>query len=184
MKGFTLIELLIVIAILAILTTTVVLVLNPAQMLAEARDNQRMTDLGNVRKAISLYLATATSTSVLVGPFSTASTTCAFTSPSCTVPSTVNLRKTDGNGWVGVNLGATSGGSPLAILPIDPTNGTCAPAVGTSTICQYAYKAETTNKTFSLNAVLESAKYGPKMTTDGGNNPNYLEIGTSPGLAL
>jgi prepilin-type N-terminal cleavage/methylation domain-containing protein len=41
-KGFTLIELLIVIAILAILATAVVLVLNPAQILAQARDAQRI----------------------------------------------------------------------------------------------------------------------------------------------
>lgn len=57
-KGFTLIELLIVIGILAILATTVVLVLNPAQILAETRDTQRISDLGTVNSAIGLYLAT------------------------------------------------------------------------------------------------------------------------------
>lgn len=57
-KGFTLIELLIVIGILAILATTVVLVLNPAQILAETRDTQRVSDLGAVHSAIGLYLAT------------------------------------------------------------------------------------------------------------------------------
>ena len=59
-KGFTLIELLIVIAILAILATTVVLVLNPAQILAQARDAQRISDLSSIKSAIALYLATAT----------------------------------------------------------------------------------------------------------------------------
>ena len=53
-KGFTLIELLIVIAILAILATTVVLVLNPAQILAETRDGQRLNDMGTLQSAISL----------------------------------------------------------------------------------------------------------------------------------
>lgn len=57
-KGFTLIELLIVIGILAILATTVVLVLNPAQILAESRDTQRVSDLGTVNSALGLYLAT------------------------------------------------------------------------------------------------------------------------------
>ncbi len=57
-KGFTLIELLIVIGILAVLATTVVLVLNPAQILAETRDTQRISDLGSVNSAIGLYLAT------------------------------------------------------------------------------------------------------------------------------
>src|SRR3989338_7505949 len=60
-KGFTLIELLIVIGILAILATTVVLVLNPAQILAESRDTQRVSDLGAVQSAIGLYLATVAS---------------------------------------------------------------------------------------------------------------------------
>ncbi len=70
-KGFTLIELLIVIAILAILATAVVLVLNPAQILAQARDSQRISDLSSVKSAIALYLATTTSTPTMTaGPFS------------------------------------------------------------------------------------------------------------------
>ena len=71
-KGFTLIELLIVIGILAILATVVVLVLNPAQLLAQARDSQRMSDLGSLKNAIALYLATADSPTVGAGPYCTA----------------------------------------------------------------------------------------------------------------
>ncbi|MDD4931154.1 MAG: prepilin-type N-terminal cleavage/methylation domain-containing protein, partial [Candidatus Colwellbacteria bacterium] len=44
-KSFTLVELLIVIAILAVLAAAVVVVLNPAELLAQARDSQRSTDL-------------------------------------------------------------------------------------------------------------------------------------------
>ena len=55
-KGFTLIELLIVIAILAILATTIAVVMNPAQMLKEARDSQRMSDLKSIQSALALYL--------------------------------------------------------------------------------------------------------------------------------
>jgi len=43
-KGFTLLELLIVIGILAILSTTVVLVINPAELLKKARDSQRISE--------------------------------------------------------------------------------------------------------------------------------------------
>ena len=57
-KGFTLIELLIVIGILAILIAAVVVVLNPAQLLKQARDSQRMSDVGSLESAINLYLAT------------------------------------------------------------------------------------------------------------------------------
>ena len=72
-KGFTLIELLIVIGVLAILATSVVLVLNPAQMIAQARDSQRISDLSSIKSAIALYLTTAAS------PALTASTTCTAT---------------------------------------------------------------------------------------------------------
>jgi prepilin-type N-terminal cleavage/methylation domain-containing protein len=46
-SGFTLIELLIVIAIIAILSVVVVLALNPAEMLRESRDNNRVSDMDN-----------------------------------------------------------------------------------------------------------------------------------------
>ena len=57
-RGFTLLELLIVIAILAILAAVVIIVLNPAQTLAQARDSQRLSDLATMKSAISLYMTT------------------------------------------------------------------------------------------------------------------------------
>jgi len=173
-KGFTLIELLIVIAILAILATAVVLVLNPAQILAQARDAQRISDLSSVKSAIALYMVTVTSTPAMtVGPFSTNLPTCPF--GTCTVPSAANLTKVDGNGWVAVNLTLTSGGSSLGALPIDPLNN--------STSSQYSYKADATALTFKLTGVLESQKYVPMMNTDGGSlGAGIYEIGTSLSL--
>jgi prepilin-type N-terminal cleavage/methylation domain-containing protein len=172
-KGFTLIELLIVIGILAILATAVVLVLNPAQILAQARDAQRISDLSSVKSAIALYLATVTSTpSMTAGPRSTAFTSCHF--GTCTLPATTDLTKVDGNGWVGVNLTLTSGGSSLGALPIDPLNN--------STSSQYSYKADATLLTFELDGVLESQKYAPLMANDGGTNSAFYEIGTSLSL--
>lgn len=173
-KGFTLIELVIVIGILAILATVVVLVLNPAQLLAQARDSQRVSDLGSVKSAIALYLATASSPAVGAGPKSTFTATCAF--GTCTVPASSSIPLVDGNGWVVINLTGTSGGSALSALPIDPLNN--------STSSQYAYAGDATNLTFELDARLESAKYQPLMATDGGNDASYYEIGTDPGLNL
>jgi prepilin-type N-terminal cleavage/methylation domain-containing protein len=55
-KGFTLLELLIVIAIIAILSVALVIVLNPAETLKKARDAQRISDLSTMKTAIGLYL--------------------------------------------------------------------------------------------------------------------------------
>lgn len=170
-KGFTLIELLIVIAVLAILTTVVVVVLNPAQMLAEARDSQRLSDLSSIQSAISLYLVAATSPAMTAGPFSTNAAACAF--GTCTVR---NVYAVDGSGWVGINIRSIPSGSPLAFLPRDPVN---------SATIQYAYKADATALTYEIDAVLESTKYTvtqPKMANDGGNSASYYEVGTN--LAL
>lgn len=60
--GFTLLELLIVIGIMVILGTVLVLVLNPAETLKKARDNQRISDLATVKTALGLYLTDVTST--------------------------------------------------------------------------------------------------------------------------
>ena len=184
-KGFTLIELLIVIAILAILATTVVLVLNPAQILAQARDSQRISDLSSVKSAIALYLATATSTA----GFSTATNcniaACNNPGPFTTAPTVDPDVAVDGTGWMSTDLRGTSGGASLSALPTDPTN---------STTFYYSYKGAAA-LTFKLAGRLESAKYGPMMTADGGirntcaqyppvvtDTTCYYEIGTDVSL--
>ncbi|MBI2506831.1 MAG: type II secretion system protein [Candidatus Colwellbacteria bacterium] len=180
-KGFTLIELLIVIGILGILAAAVVVVLNPGELLAQARDSSRISDMDSVRSAISLYLSDVASPTLTAGPFSTNDATCGLGAGTCTVR---NLYGIDGSGWAGVDLSAISGGSPLSGLPRDPTN---------NANYQYAYAGDNTNKTFELNARLESQKHRGKMTTDGGNQSTcstwteatcYYEIGSDPGLNL
>lgn len=191
-KGFTLIELLIVIGILAILATAVILVLNPAQLLAQARDSQRISDMGSVKSAIALYLSTATS------PALTASTTCTVAAATCNgnsnpfVAGTLVITSStaiDGTGWVGgVALSQTSGGTSLSALPLDPTN---------SGSYYYAYRGDNTDNTFKIMGRLESQKYRGNMTSDGGTNNTcstfiensvsgvggcYYEIGTKMSL--
>ncbi|MDO8669684.1 MAG: type II secretion system protein [Candidatus Buchananbacteria bacterium] len=55
--GFTLLELLIVIGILSILTSSSILVLNPAKLFKNAKDVKRNTDTENLLKAIKFYEA-------------------------------------------------------------------------------------------------------------------------------
>ena len=175
-KGFTLIELVIVIGVLAILATVVVLVLNPAQLLAQARDSQRMSDLSSVKSAIALYLTTATSPAVGAASKGTVSTACWFGDTCATACSGVSTSTAvDGTGWINVDLTGTTGGSPLSALPLDPLQ---------TVTYQYAYIGDATNLTFELNAHLESTKYSGLEGTDGGNCSSVYEIGTAPGLAL
>jgi prepilin-type N-terminal cleavage/methylation domain-containing protein len=56
-KAFTLFELLIVIAIIGIMATVLVTVMNPAQQLAKARDIRRETDLISILTAVYQYTA-------------------------------------------------------------------------------------------------------------------------------
>ncbi len=201
-KGFTLIELLIVIGILAILATTVVLVLNPAQILAESRDTQRISDLGTIQTAVGLMLATDVSlpvfgevknctfavVSVPVAPAVVCSGGVAPDSAIVTANRTVA-----GLGWVAIDLTGTSGGASVSTLPMDPTN------TGNFAYIYDGMETGANPKTYEINARLESTKLAlTTMANDGGNDnacgtvavPTladagcWYEIGTSPSLAL
>jgi prepilin-type N-terminal cleavage/methylation domain-containing protein len=180
-KGFTLVELLIVIGILAILTAAIVVVLNPAELLRQARDSQRMSDLDSVRSAITLYLTSAASpdlnfastgeivncmVATKTSPFSISGHGCGGSEAAAT------SRAIDGTGWISVSFEGVTGGSPLSILPQDPTNDASH---------FYAYAANDTTNVFEIDTVLESTKYAGKMasSSDGGNNENFYEVGTS-----
>jgi prepilin-type N-terminal cleavage/methylation domain-containing protein len=189
-KGFTLIELLIVVGILAILATLTVLILNPAQLFAQARDTQRISDLGALKSAIALYLAT-----VADPPMSpqTSGNTCGtnywgtvsgateyFTgSP---IQSTQVGRAVDGTGWIPINFNNIPDGSPLSVLPIDPVRPNTAAR-------SYTYQCDNTAKRFEINANMESVRYSngganDVESTDGGDNTDVYEVGNDPGLDL
>jgi prepilin-type N-terminal cleavage/methylation domain-containing protein len=185
-KGFTLIELLIVIGILAVLATVTLLVLNPAQMFAQARDSQRISDLNTLKSGISLYLSLAPSPSLdnnndsnnlcstdFWGTFATTSNSTLFTNHTNSHISTST--SVDGSGWLPIPLSSMPGGSPISALPLDP--------VGAQTVSQaYYYLCSTTN-TFKLVGNLESDMYkntgsNDKESTDGGIFPDLYETGT------
>ncbi len=174
-KGFTLLELLIVIAILAVLTTVVILVLNPGEYLAQARDSQRISDLSTLNSAIALYLTSSTSIgSCAATPVCTGGTTSSTANGDTTLCGSISASTAiGGTGWVPIAFSGLPGGSPIAREPIDPSNNNS---------YHYAYMCSAAANTYELDAILESAKYRAGGTNDlgakdGGNSPNY-EIGT------
>ena len=207
-KGFTLLELLIVIAILAILSVTLVLVLNPAESLRKSRDTQRMSDLATLKTALGLYITTIGSpdltTSVpdnnLCYLNGAGAKTVFYSKDGITdadgvaagVPSGSVVATTDGLGWLPVNLSAIVGGSPISNLPLDPSNtfdndsgglGVASTAAAiTNDALVYRYACNASNITFELNAKLESVAFttdDDKAAKDGGDNSRLYEIGTA-----
>ena len=188
-KGFTLVELLIVIGILAVLSTATVLILNPAQILQESRDTQRLNDLNSMVSSISLLLATqatpdldgaATFTCGTNFGAGIAGATDAFATATTLHAGSAGVRAVDGTGWMRAVLSGSSGvpgGSPLAVLPQDPTNAI------TPDQFNYQYSCNNTgsNRLFELNANMESAKYqGYEANAwDGGDAATTYEVGNS-----
>ncbi len=205
-KGFTLLELLIVIAILAVLATATILVLNPAELLRQARDTQRQTDISSLNSALSLYLTSASTTPIASSTGALSNATCRSTaaangtcysdrsggftalvgaSPSCggryttATGVTSTNRQINAGGWLPVAFSNITGGSPMGILPTDPTNDYTR---------YYAYACNdgaTASSTYVLTAAFESTKFnagtGP-AATDVVSSSLIYERGNNPGL--
>jgi prepilin-type N-terminal cleavage/methylation domain-containing protein len=202
-RAFTLIELLVVIAAIAVLSVIVILTLNPAELLRQARDSSRTSDLATLRSALILYLKDASSPNLgtsgkcytslkagttLAAPTSSAGgaitaglTDCRFWLAQSTT-SSFNIsssRAIDGTGWIPVNFNQISSGAPIGSLPLDGINTT-----GTASASGNFFSYEATSSVFKLGAFMESAKYkngGAKdvVSTDGGVNNYIFEQGSS-----
>lgn len=204
LKGFTLIELLVVIAIIAILAVVVVLTLNPAQLLAQARDSNRISDFATLKSALALYATDVATSTPMYGASGAGCTTGSgsndlFTANAgaSSATSTYNTtstgqawgflggevavatntsRSVNCTGWIPVNMSIISSGAPIGSLPVDPVNS------GSN---MYIYAGAAT--TFKLATKMESTKYqyggsNDVVSTDGGNSTSTYEQGSN--LAL
>lgn len=201
-KGFTLIELLVVIAIIAVLSVVVILTLNPAELLRQARDSNRVSDMATIKSSLSLFGADVSTSSVnALGVYGTlyansglTGVTSAtfvgagagnwgFLTASVVTFATTTSRAVNGTGWIPVNLSAISSGAPIGSLPVDPTNN-----------ASFTYAFSPSSTVFKVAAKMESVKYsfgggtgvsgggGDVVSTDGGNNTTTYEVGTNLGL--
>jgi len=172
--------------------------LNPAELLRQSRDSNRVSDMATLTSAINLYTMDQSGAS----GFSLGSSSVVYisipdpnatiTGSNCsslslpTLPSTYSYhcaasstyRNIDGTGWIPVNLTNLSSGSPLSNLSVDPTN----------TSSSHLYYTYTTNGSqFEVTSAMESAKYklggsNDQISGDGGPLATIYEKGSQLGL--
>ena len=185
-KGFTLLELLIVIGILSILSTTIVLVINPAELLKKARDSQRISDLNTIKTAIAYYITEVADPNIgdIGMTYSdVAAVVCTFDSTTRPTGPNQGAFKVDGEGWIPIKFVDITGGSPIGALPRDP-----AASDDQTGNHYYVYGLlSDTDYTFKLMANMESKYYstdgdGDVESTDGGTVDTLYEVGTGMSL--
>ena len=178
-KGFTLIDLLIVVGILSIVSVATVMVINPVQLFAQARDGTRVSDLNALKSAITIYMGLIRGGSLgdcLEGGTVTADPSVdmindgIFSEDPALISDDQNI---DGTGWIDIDFNQVPTGAPFSILPIDPKN---------DDTYFYGYACNDTDKYFELIANMESDRYassGPSdiESTDGGDRLGLFETG-------
>lgn len=187
-KAFTLIELLVVIGIVAVLATIVVLTINPAELLRQARDARRLSEVSTLNKAISLYeldipgvtpgspntIYISLPDLALASPATSTCSTLGLPTPPTSwnynCVSETDLQNNDSTGWLPVDFQAISTGAPFAALPIDPVNDAASGL----------YYAYVTGGSYIITALLQSEKHlKGSAATDGGIDPARIEIGSN-----
>ncbi len=171
-RAFTLIELLIVIAIIAILGSATVVVLNPLELMRQGRDGTRINDTQNIEKALKLTLFNNPTLLDSLSPtniyLSLPSGSCPSNPPTgyayvCNAAS-ANLTKIDGTGWIPLSL------QNIASLPTDPNS---------NPNFYYAFVADPVSKTYVITSLLESEKQlKAAASKDGGTDPGRFEKGS------
>lgn len=184
-SGFSFLSLIIAVAIVGVLATVTVVVLNPAELLRESRDGARLAELFSMKKGMELAEFNAT------GNFGEASAVY-VSIPDPSVPvgergicdaalglpplappdhylcaNPADFRRIDGNGWIPANF-SSANGVQLSVLPVDPINS---PGLG----LYYAYARRSGKFVFS--AKLESRKYLGRLARTGGTDPIRIEVG-------
>lgn len=156
------------IAIIAVLAAVVVLIINPLELTRRSRDAARLTDLANLQQAINVAAQeqTQAGTDILCkGGIPQEQTLCQGSSNDNGGGSAT--RKSDGTGWVKVDLSSQKSVS-VPTLPADPIND-----------ATYHYTYASDGNAWEIDAVLESDQQKGKMLTDGGDSDAKYEVGSN-----
>ncbi len=203
MKGFTYVETIIVFVVILIILGGIIAFLEMRSSFTFARDLQRLQDAYLLYSALDFYFKN-TSNFDPDGPyldnkgFNEASPTIFISIPIengqfpngriyCSPTSSYyvyqvsrdNLRKIDGYGWLPINF-SSSKFYLLSNLPIDPIN-----SLQSNLYYLYAFQRNPPQYEISLSFESKNFKSGgldDKASTDGGNDPNRLELGTNLNL--
>ncbi len=169
-KGFTLIELLIVMVILGILVAIVFTNIDVGRLTGRGNDTKRVSDLRSIQDGILREQAQGFIT-LTPGKYNSADT------------ANPNNQAVDGTGWVKFVPTAVAPVpykfSNLAVLPLDPKNGTASVTYTTSeglktATARYVFCVSATG--FEINSMLDND--APKMQNDGGDDVTAYEVGT------
>ncbi|MEK7507758.1 MAG: hypothetical protein AAB602_01580 [Patescibacteria group bacterium] len=159
------------------LNTTARNPLDDIEILKEARDTQRISNLSTLKALVSLYAADVSNPKLCTAKTIYAS------APNAPVPAgwkqgaNAGKLNMDGTGWLPMDFTEISSGSPLEELPKDPINDARSGLA-------YTYACDPATQTFKFSVKLESKKYNKDgkysvTATDGGIYPDAFEIGTN-----
>ncbi|KKW45452.1 MAG: Coagulation factor 5/8 type domain protein, partial [Parcubacteria group bacterium GW2011_GWB1_56_8] len=191
-SAFTLIEILIAVGMIAALATVVVVILNPAELAAQARDARRLTETSGLKQAITLIspkdwdgpnyqdsCAGEATPRIFVSVPSDNGEIPPALPPGWTsyvqVPRAAS-RAVDGTGWVPLDFrvaGDVGTTLPLGVLPVDPIN---------TFASGYYYTYVCGANSYELSVGLQSSKF-QKVMSEGGDDPAAFETGGSLSLA-
>lgn len=173
--------------ILGIVGVVAVLVINPTELFARAKDSNRISDVLNINKAINIYETLGGSVSgapnivyvSIPDDFSNCSGLDLPALPtdwSYHCENISNYRRMNGTGWIPIDFSSISSGSPFSVLPVDPVNSV-------EKKLYYVYVNGEVVGSWALAATLESEKYlSESANTDQGVDASKFEVGTDPWL--
>jgi len=185
--AFTLVEVLVVVGLIAVLSTVVLLTLNPLDFLKQGRDSTRLNDLSNLLRTLNYIKAESpqtffgnAKTIYISRPDPNLTGDATSTCPNMNLPSIPNdwsyycvsqenLSKIDGKGWIPIDF-RNQAIFRLSKLPVDPKN---------DENYYYTYVYDPNTQTFEINTVLESEKQKHLLAEDNGDNDNLYELGTN-----